>query len=344
VLALSDIEQYLDNLLTGKSDVSSLSRPTTPGERTSTSGAAQRNAALNNTQIRAGSAPASDSASILKRKAAADLTKEAVKNPRTEIAPRSKDGVSSRPGSSSGIKVQAAQGISAERKGLGSGALTIKKPIESSKPSAGVPSVPARPPAKGSFAEIMARAKTNVVKAKDPGIIKHKTFEKKPPPSKENAKDTKKRDLAKDASKSQASKDSGKNRSVVQDKESKADKTVRKPAQPTYQGTSRLAATQSTYKGTAGIKAAASSRPGQSSTMGSQKSSLAREKSRYDEYDDESEEDFFSDASSNMEAGIMEIDMEEEQTLRAARAEDEAALRQEQEHRRFKEERKRRRW
>jgi hypothetical protein len=254
--------------------------------------------------------------------------------------------VNSRPGSSAGVKVQAAQGISAERKILGGGQ-AVKKPTEPSKLAASVPPAASRPLAKGSFAEIMARAKNNVDKAKDPGLIKHKTFEKKHVPRKEQAKGAKKREPSKDASKSHSTKDSGRNRTAGQHKGLKSEKMARKPPQSTYQGTSRQPVVQSTYKGTANIKSVGSSRTAQSSKDGSHKAAyppVTKDRSRYDEYEDESEDEYYSDASSDMEAGVLDIEMEEEAAMRAAKAEDEAALREEREHRRLKDERKHQGW
>ncbi|KAF2739226.1 hypothetical protein EJ04DRAFT_573217 [Polyplosphaeria fusca] len=131
----------------------------------------------------------------------------------------------------------------------------------------------------------------------------------------------------------------------------------RKPAEPTgYQGTARPTKkpAESTYKGTARPLSTACSAPGSKkpgAAMG--KPSAQQGKKRLDHYgyadwddldalsEEEGEDNYDSDASSDMEGGAWDLEEEEERALKAARQEDAEALREENELKRAKEERKR---
>jgi protein SPT2 len=218
-------------------------------------------------------------------------------------------------------------------------------------PSPAVPAVPAvakAPPKKGSFAEIMARAKSAQAAPPQIGVIKHKPIERM------NKKDRKAAKLAaKETSRSKVNSgssgsrvrvaDSGKVRSVPADI-GKVEK--RKPVHTSnYKGTARPAAPEkpprpvSTYKGTANLAAAPAAHG-----SGSQRPPASRDRYRYASYSDEEEEeeDYESDASSDMEAGAFDVLEEEMTSARTARKEDLEAEAEERRHHKEKEERKRR--
>ncbi|KAJ4345325.1 uncharacterized protein N0V89_011455 [Didymosphaeria variabile] len=126
----------------------------------------------------------------------------------------------------------------------------------------------------------------------------------------------------------------------------------RKPADLGYQGTARPAPKKPAdvgYKGTARPAAAASSaaRPG---TAAAAKKKPKPVQDRYagyadwsdlDDMEDEEEEDYDSEGSSDMEAGMWDVEEENAKALKAAKQEDAEALAQENELKRIKEERKR---
>ncbi|KAF2146883.1 uncharacterized protein K452DRAFT_242056 [Aplosporella prunicola CBS 121167] len=215
------------------------------------------------------------------------------------------------------------------------------------KPSvAPVAKTPTAPqPKKGSFAEIMARAKA--AQTQQPvGTIKHKPVEKKLSKKEKLAQEA-------DAKTKQAVPRNGKPgvAPIGQKGQSKAAeppgskpgvpaKEKRKPVDLGYSGTMRPSAKEPTYQGT--MKSGGSRKPGQdraSSYDRSRSTSLSARPppSRYryaeDEEDDE-EEDYESE--SDMEAGMFDVDREEMESLRVARREDELALKEEEEHRRRK--------
>lgn len=127
-------------------------------------------------------------------------------------------------------------------------------------------------------------------------------------------------------------------------------KSAGRSNEPEYKGTARRPPQSSApaYTGTAGRPSKRA--PG---TGAAQKSKQTPHRAVRDEYlgtDEEDEGDYYgaddyddyaSDVSSDMEAGIMDVEREEQEALRAARAEDEAELRAEAEAKRAKEERKR---
>jgi SPT2 chromatin protein len=194
-----------------------------------------------------------------------------------------------------------------------------KKLLTAPNAASAIAVAPSNAPAKGSFAEIMARAKQNQTTAKDFRIV-HKKSEKMA--RKETVKDAKKPVVSsKDAAKAQTLGKSG-----------KPDKPAARPAAPTstmtkkrpesgYQGTSRKLPSTNTYKGTASLKAPTRPEP-----------SRKPDRQRLPSYDEEEDENsYYSDASSDMEAGAYDIAMEEELALREARREDLIALREEEE-------------
>lgn len=127
-------------------------------------------------------------------------------------------------------------------------------------------------------------------------------------------------------------------------------KVQRKPTDVGYQGTARPAKTAVPfiYKGTARPRAATapSSRAGTPAAKPKPKS----EKGRYDGYadwsdldemEDDEEADYASDASSDMEGGMWDVEKEEQDALKFAKKEDAEALAEETRLKREKEEKKR---
>lgn len=134
--------------------------------------------------------------------------------------------------------------------------------------------------------------------------------------------------------------------------EAKADTGTekRKPTGSSYQGTARPAKqpAESAYKGTArpSTTATPASKSGSSTARAHSKSTQGRyggynSWSEEDEMSEEGEEDYQSDASSDMEGDMWGIEDEEAEALKAAKQEDAKALAEENEHKRLKEERKR---
>ena len=121
-------------------------------------------------------------------------------------------------------------------------------------------------------------------------------------------------------------------------------RSPKKPAEPEYKGTARSPkeSTVPAYKGTAG-------RPTRHEPGKGRPHKPQSRLSRMDEYlgtDEEDEGDYegeggyFSDESTDMEAGIMDMENEEQAALRIAKEEDERELRMEMEAKKEKLERK----
>jgi len=112
-----------------------------------------------------------------------------------------------------------------------------------------------------------------------------------------------------------------------------------------YKGTARPPPQQSSYKGTSGL-ASRKPPPSAGDRHRSRKEDryLDTDEEDIDEEDEYPEDDAggYSDASSDMEAGVFDVDEEENRALRAAKQEDEEELRRENLLKREKEERKRR--
>lgn len=320
---------YLDDILSGKPVVQTTSRPTTPGTVISTPNIPVKRPNVPIPSTQAAKTPIE--VNSLKRKATADLTQDVVKPvlaavPRPQIIPV-KPGPKIPVNTSNGSKhlVKKAPGPAA------------------TKPVLPAATAVARAPAKGSFAEIMARGK-NLATSKlavDFRIVNKKT-EKQP---KELLKDVKNKSLAK---KDMVKKDKGStklSKDRISEKAVKEEKSVRKPLESTYKGTSRTPLPLPTYKGTAALRADSSRSQNAGAVSRTPAHPDKRRHDRYDSYDDEEEEEeddeeeedgYGSDGSSDMEAGIMDIEEEEELALRAARREDAIAHKEEEEHRRLK--------
>ena len=191
----------------------------------------------------------------------------------------------------------------------------------------------------------MARAKqAQEMKAQNQvGLIKHQATNRERP-----SKLAERRRQDEEKEKAKASKEKATSRSTAAGKrdKSRSASPAKKTDQPRIPKVARppLHAPASSYKGTMGI---VSSRPKQQ----------ARKKQRhYDEYlgtDEEDvsdvgdygegdEDDYGSDASSDMEAGAFDIDEEESKALKAAREDDAKELALENQLKREKEERRKR--
>lgn len=119
-------------------------------------------------------------------------------------------------------------------------------------------------------------------------------------------------------------------------------KKERKPVEVGYKGTMRPTSVAPAYSGTMrppGSAVPRTARPGPS--KGGDRYRYASYSDEEDEMENDEEEGYESEGSSAMEAGMDEVDFEEEEALRIARREDAEALRQEAELKRAKLEKKR---
>ncbi|KAK5957431.1 hypothetical protein OHC33_001805 [Knufia fluminis] len=221
-----------------------------------------------------------------------------------------------------------------------------------SKPANGLPSTqvaqnaasaPAKAPAKGSYAELMARAK-QAQSTKTPsslGQIKHQTTEKiKHSKLAERKKEEQQKGKAPIPAPGQNGRTglNGKvdprrrSASPVKKGEQARPKQPKAPSGPLH-GPPQAKAAPPTYKGTMGQ---APKKP---------REEMRKKKSRYDDYlgtDEEEEDDFiedddgygygrdepdyYSDASSDMEGGFDDVEREEREALKAAKTDDQKEL------------------
>ncbi len=231
-------------------------------------------------------------------------------------------------------------------------ATTFKNGQPTPPPSNDAP--PAKAPKKGSFAEIMARAKAAQATSAQVGKIQHKRIEKAPSKrEREGARAQKGQNMQKNLGPNGKFQKTG--QSVLADgragiKESKG-KTA---AKPEVEKKVKKAATATTgYAGTARPKLGSTRAPPRSSTSGSRydrgpdryRDDRRGSSNRYtyaSEEEDEEEEEYDSDVSSDMEAAVFEVDDEEEAAARIARREDAEALAEENRLKREKEEKRKR--
>ncbi|KAE8351071.1 hypothetical protein BDV28DRAFT_26472 [Aspergillus coremiiformis] len=200
-------------------------------------------------------------------------------------------------------------------------------PTQSAPPKAAP--VSSKPPPRGSYAEIMAKAKALQEKAPTQvGMFKHQAV----PKEKLSKMERKKRAMEAQAKEKDArsAKKPGAASGSATGIKSGDGKPARKrePEQLSYKGTARPtpSAAASEYKGTACLPAR--NNPNDRKAQG-----RAGKRSRMDEYlgtDEEDEGDYaddyddhYSDASSDMEGGFNEVENEEAAALAAARKEDE---------------------
>ncbi|KAJ5787730.1 hypothetical protein N7457_002720 [Penicillium paradoxum] len=198
-----------------------------------------------------------------------------------------------------------------------------KAPIKSTTP---VASTPSKPPPKGSFAEIMAQAKAKQEMAPvGVGMLRHQ-----PVPKERLTKVERKRRMMEMQAKEKEGRLGRKAGATVAAKNKPAARQ-RDSEGPSYKGTAKPTQTSETpaYRGTAGLP---SSR-GQNDRRHQSRNSRQNEYLGTDEEDEgdygAGYDDYYSDASSDMEAGMDDMDREEAAALKFAKQEDEEELRQE---------------
>ncbi|OJD32840.1 proteophosphoglycan ppg4 [Diplodia corticola] len=231
----------------------------------------------------------------------------------------------------------------------------VPKPV--TKPAPAVSAAPAASgpaPKKGSYQEILARAKAAQQEKPPVGAIKHKPLEKLTKKEKLALQEKNKQAAAAAKDPKLALKQGLKPglKGPAKGVDAKAGEAVKEKKkapdlgyQGTMRGTMRPAAKEPAYQGTMHKGAAAARRPGLDRGDRSRSGSLGprpmEKRYRYYEDDDEEEEENYdSEGSSDMEAGIFDVDQEEQMSLRVARKEDEEALREEEALKRKKLERK----
>ncbi|OKL56950.1 hypothetical protein UA08_07819 [Talaromyces atroroseus] len=216
----------------------------------------------------------------------------------------------------------------------------IKAHATSAKPTP--PAVPSKPPPKGSFADLMAKAKAVQKEAPKVGVLKHQAAL----PKEKISKSEKKRRMEAMTKQKEAPRP-GKKPGVVlgtaagrSDTKAGVDASSKKreAGENAYKGTSR-APQPVIYKGTSNL-------PTRHGDAGRDR----RRVPRRDEYlgtDEEDEgdfygdyDDYYSDQSSDMEAGYEDMEEEEYEALRVAQKEDAEDIRKEAEAKKAKLERK----
>ncbi|KAL4979826.1 hypothetical protein BDW66DRAFT_126147 [Aspergillus desertorum] len=210
-------------------------------------------------------------------------------------------------------------------------ATKLTRPSTSSNASATLktPPAPSKPAPKGSFADIMAQAKAAQQNAPaQVGMFKHQPV----PKEKLSRLERKKRIMEAQAKEkeSKLAKKASVSSSVSGTKYGSAKPAFkREQEEPTYKGTARPTSTEPVYRGTANLPSRNGARRAQF---------RSNKRSKMDDYlgtDEEDEgdyadgyDDYYSE-SSDMEAGIDDVEAEEAAALAAARREDEEDMRAE---------------
>ncbi|KAJ6060836.1 hypothetical protein N7444_002690 [Penicillium canescens] len=225
---------------------------------------------------------------------------------------------------------------SAAPKALSKPASTITSRAAPAKPVSKIgtsTAIKAAPAPKGSFAEIMAKAQALQDKAPtNAGTLRHQAVPKErlsKVERKRRAMEAQAKEKEARLGKKSAPGATGKDRIAL---------TKRSSDGPSYKGTAKPAKhtqtpEQPAYRGTAGLPS--------SRGVGDRRHQSRNGRSRRDEYlgtDEEDEgdyggyggyDDYYSDESSDMEAGLDDVDREEAAALKFAKREDEEELRQE---------------
>jgi hypothetical protein len=184
--------------------------------------------------------------------------------------------------------------------------------------------VQSKPPPKGSFAAIMAQAKAAQSKAPvQAGILRHQAG-----PKERLTKVERKRRMEEERAKHKEAR-SGKKTAPEGPARNKPPRQ-RDTEGPSYKGTAKPTQTPEppAYRGTLGL-------PSQRGAHDRRHQSRNGRQNEYLGTDEEDEgdyggyDDYYSDASSDMEAGIDDVDREEAAALKFAKREDEEELRQE---------------
>lgn len=201
------------------------------------------------------------------------------------------------------------------------------KPASKAATPAAAPAAAGPPATLSSYKARIAAARAAQETAPPPGTLRHKPTQKELLAQKAARRQT--------LSKTKTGTIAGRT-----GKDVKAPEPVRekKPVvESGYKGTIRPKSSEPTYSGTA--RTGPVSKPQRiSSERNYDRYSTHKSGGRYKyaSYSDEEEDDYASDGSSDMEAGALDLDEEEELSLRQARAEDAAALREENELKRQK--------
>ncbi|KAJ6032175.1 Chromatin SPT2 [Penicillium herquei] len=237
---------------------------------------------------------------------------------------------------------------------LGTTGTTLAKKIAPNKPAPSkatttaaptAPTAPTKAPPKGSFADLMAQAKAMQDKAPKVGVLQHHQTEPKARNShrefKQRLKEAKKLGRADARTKKLSPQPSVREKHRKRTPEFPSRKSS--PESLSYKGTAKPTQTPEppAYRGTAGL-------PGK--TGGNDRRQHG--KHRKNEYLGTDEEDegedygyddgFYSDVSSDMEAGFNDVEEEDRYALKNARKEDEEELRQEMAAKKEKMERQKR--
>jgi protein SPT2 len=306
-----------------------------------------------------------------KRKAESDLNNEIAKTQRPNSIPTSTNAVTARPlaalpaGSTAyrgTARPEVAKPAPKPLSKLQSGSASMTPVIKTERkavPAQSTPVAPtslSAPPKKGSYQEILARAKAAQAIKPNAGTIKHKQTEKlsrkerlalqeasrvKSKNQSLPVRDKKPRDRIKAGERSRT----GSSEPTAR-KSGEQAKEKRKPLDLGYKGTMRPASAEPQYKGTMNLAGGNHSRKPAAKDArrgGNAYGSRDQREPRYASYSEDEldeEDDYASDVSSDMEADVFDVDREEQQALRAAKAEDAKAAAEEAEHRRKKDERK----
>ena len=217
----------------------------------------------------------------------------------------------------------------------------------SARPITPAAEIPKAAPKKGSYAEIMARAKAAQTASPAVGVIKHKP--------KEKVSEKKELLLAKKGlsakgkigpkprqrGRSPGSKSSSPAPSLPSSKKP----NDKKPVQPAYKGTAKPVPA---YRGT--MKAAHSTASNHKIPSSAHPSTVKSRHNRHasseddiidDEEIDEEDEEDYPESESDMEAGFSDVEEEEQMAVKAAKKEDNEQARIEDQHKKEKEERRR---
>ncbi|PGH10784.1 hypothetical protein AJ79_05257 [Helicocarpus griseus UAMH5409] len=228
---------------------------------------------------------------------------------------------------------------------------TAKAP-PANAPKNGTPptATPAKQPPKGSYAEMMLRAKALQEKAPmQVGMIKHHSVSKeKQLQQKRKAEEARQKAAEEERNKKNGVTPKPSNTNGQAQKTSAARAALLKSrGESEYKGTARPPPSATEYKGTSGLPSRRPPGHGSGYGRGSGKGSRKPVRDEYLGTDEEDEGDFYddgegyySDESTDMEAGIMDVEEEEQRALRMAKLEDEKELQAEMAAKREKMERK----
>lgn len=254
---------------------------------------------------------------------------------------------SSQPPSGPGVLKSASISTASNSRPSSAKVLSAPKSPAKTQPNKALPALPkpqataattlaSKPPPKGSFADLMAKAKALQEKAPaEVGRFKHQ-----PLPREKISKAERRRRALEVQTKSKTAQPGGKPvgslHSLRTDRPQAGVSTGKRniEEQPSYKGTARppQSPPASTYRGTASL-------PVRRQANRKERSTSATKRSRMNEYlgtDEEDEgdivddyDDHYSDESSDMEAGLDDMEEEEAAALAAAQLEDEQELRAE---------------